>query len=94
MRLSEDRIYAISEKIAFELIKKRAVLTKHKVAQVAAWIEKPILADLAREEEIDAEVRRQLQTLTKCPPEGSFEYNAMFQKKKEEVARRKGYFLG
>jgi hypothetical protein len=54
-------------------------------------VEKPILDDLRREDEIDEEVKRELRNLTKCPPEGSFEYQAMFQKKKEEFARRRGY---
>ena len=34
---------------------------------------------------------RDLAKLAKCPPEGSFEYQAMFQKKKEEIARRRHY---
>ena len=93
MRLSEDRISAIAGKIAFELVKKRYIITAKNLRQVATWVEKPIIEDMAREEEIDAEARRILGTLTKCPPEGSFEYNAMLQKKKEEVARRRGYAL-
>lgn len=93
MRLSEDRINAIAHKIAFELVKKRYVQTTKKLLQVAAWVEKPILEDIAREEEIDEETRRILRTMTKCPPEGSFEYNALFQRKKEEVARRRAYEL-
>jgi hypothetical protein len=91
MRLSEDRINAIAYKIAFELVKKRYVKTTHKLNQVTAWIEKPIFEDLKHEDVIDDEVRRELGKLTKCPPEGSFEYNAMFQKKKEEIARRRNY---
>jgi hypothetical protein len=93
MRLSEDRISAIASKIAFELVKKRLITTTKNLRQVAAWVEKPILEDIVKEDEIDVEVRRILGTLTKCPPEGSFEYNAMFQKKKEEVAKRRGYAM-
>ena len=93
MRLSEDRISAIAYKIAFELVKKRYVKTTKKLAQVSAWVEKPILDDLRREEGIDEEVRRDLARLSTCPPEGSFEYQAMYQKKKEEIARRRGYAL-
>lgn len=91
MRLSEDRINAIAQKIAFELVKLRYIKTRRNLAQVAAWIEKPILQDLEQEDNIDDEVRRELRKLTKCPPEGSFEYQAMFQKKKEEIARRHNY---
>lgn len=91
MRLSEDRINAIAYKVAFELVKKRYVKTNHKLSQVTAWVEKPMIEDLKREDVIDEDVRRELAKLTKCPPEGSFEYQAMFQKKKEELARRRNY---
>lgn len=91
MRLSEDRISAIAYKIAFELIKKRYVKTTQKLSQVTAWVEKPIIDDLLREDSLDEDVRAELRKLTKCPPEGSFEYQAMFQKKKEELARRRSY---
>lgn len=93
MRLSEDRINAIAYKVAFELVKKRYVKSTHRLSQVTAWVEKPILDDLRREDDIDMDVRRDMQNLTKCPPEGSFEYQAMFQKKKEEIARRRGYSI-
>jgi hypothetical protein len=93
MRLSEDRIGAIAEKIAFNLVKKRMVVTKLRLAQVAAWIEKPILEDLKREEAIDREVAEYIRGLSKRPPEGSFEYNALFEKKKEEIARRRDFTI-
>jgi hypothetical protein len=91
MRLSEDRINAIAAKIAFELVRKRMVRTSRPLRQMTAWVEKPILDSLRQEDDIDREVREDLQRLSKCPPEGSFEYQAMFQKKKEEIAKRRGY---
>jgi hypothetical protein len=91
MRLSEDRISAIAYKIAFELVKKRHIVTTKRLAQVQTWVEKPIFDDLELEEVIEEEVRKHLAGLTKCPPEGSFEYQALFQKKKEEFARRHNY---
>lgn len=93
MRLSEDRIYAIAYKIAFRLVKKRMVVSKKNLSQVTAWVEKPILDDLSREDEIDKEVTAYLAGLSKRPPEGSFEYQAMFQKRKEEVARRRSFTI-
>lgn len=91
MRLSEDRINSIASKVAFQLVKKRMVLTEKKLNQVTAWVEKPMLDDLKREDEIDREVQQYIRGLQKKPPEGSFEYQALFQKKKEEVARRRGF---
>ena len=93
MRLSEDRANAIAAKIAFELVRKRLLMSTRPLRQVTAWVEKPILDYLHQEEEIDEEVRRDLARQTKCPPEGSFEYQALFQKKKEEIAKRHGYVI-
>ena len=93
MRLSEDRINSIANKIAFLLVKKRIVLTKKRLHQVAAWVEKPILENLEREVEIEREVSEYIHGLSKRPPEGSFEYQALFEKKKEEVARRRGFMV-
>ncbi len=93
MRLSEDRINTIAYKIAFQLVRKRIVITSKRLNQVTAWVEKPILEDLAREEEVDTEVKNYIHGLSKHPPEGSFEYQALFQKKKEEVARKRGFSI-
>ncbi len=91
MRLSEDRINSIATKIATLLIRKRFILTKKNLRQVTAWVEKPILDDLAREADIDAEVTDVIAAMPNHPPEGSFDYQALFQKKKEEIARRRDY---
>lgn len=91
MRLSEDRINSIAYKIAFELKKKRYVKPTHNVSQLTAWVERPILDNMLQEDKIDELVRQDMRKLTKCPPEGSFEYQAMFQKKKEEIAKRHNY---
>lgn len=91
MRLSEDRIASISRKIADRLVAAKALDTKATPGLLAAWIERPIMEYLQREDAIDDEVRRQIANLSKPPPEGSFDYEALFRKKKEEIARRRGY---
>ncbi len=91
MRLSEDRINAIAEKIARQLVKKRMIVTQRNLRQVTAWIEKPILEDLSREADIDEEVARYIKGLASPPPEGSFDYQALFQRKKEEISARRGF---
>lgn len=93
MRLSEDRINAIAYKVAFAVVKKRLVITQKNLSQVTAWVEKPILEDMRREVEIDAEVTEQLRKMSQAPPEGSFEYQALYEKKKEEMVRRRGYTI-
>lgn len=91
MRLSEDRVNAIAEKIAHALVKKRMIRTRRRLYQVTSWVERPMLEHFRAEDEIDALVRADLARLSKCPPEGSYEYNAMFEKKKEEIARRRNF---
>jgi hypothetical protein len=93
MRLSDDRILSIAQKIAFKLVRKRCISTRENLRQVAAWIEMPILEELAMEDEINEEVREFFAKMKTCPPIGSQEYSAMFQKKKEEVARKRNYKL-
>lgn len=93
MRLSEDRINAIAYKIAFELVKKRAVKTARNLRQVTTWVEKPMLEHFQMESRIDEEVRNQLSRMTTCPPEGSFAYQALYQRKKEELAAKYQYEL-
>jgi hypothetical protein len=91
MRLSEDRINSIAGAIAMQLVRRRMVITKQNLRQVAAWVEKPILEQLSREDDIDQTVTDYIKGLAKPPPEGSFDYQALFQKKKEEISRRRGF---
>ena len=93
MRLSEDRITAIAHKIAFELVKKRHARTSRRLSQVTAWVERPMLDHFRAEDELEEAIRRELASMSTCPPEGSFEYQALFQKKKEERARKLGIEL-
>jgi hypothetical protein len=93
MRLSEDRVSAIAYKIAFALVKKRFVKTTQNLRQVTAWVERPILDNLAAEARLDEDARAMLRKMSTCPPEGSFDWQALFQKKKEELAAKRQYEL-
>lgn len=94
MRLSEDRINAIAGKIAQQLLRKGMAKAKAGPRQLAAWIEKPIMEDLEREEQIDAEAAALIRGLSNPPPEGSMDYQILLRKKKEEISRRRGYTIG
>lgn len=93
MRLSEDRIDAIAQKVAHRLVKKGHVASKRPLRQVSAWVEKAMLDLLKMEDAIDQEVAAYIEGLSNKPPQGSFAYQALFQKKKEEVAARRGFRL-
>lgn len=99
MRLSEDKVRRIAERLHDEL-EQRGLLaykdprgTKAGVGRAARLKEiyEYIIDDLAREEEIDAEVERVLATYSR-DLKGT-ERDILFRKHKEEIARRKGYIL-
>ena len=91
MRLSEERINSIAEKIALKLRRKGMVTAKGSLTTLASWIEKPMIAHMALEDDIDEIIRHQIMNLKNAPPEGSYDYQALFRKKKDEMARRKGF---
>lgn len=99
MRLSEDKIRRIAERLHDELEQRGLVTYKDprgvtpamgRAARVKA-IYDFIVADLKIEEEIDAEVERILSTYSR-EIKGT-ERDILFRKHKEEVARKRGYIL-
>lgn len=99
MRLSEDKIRRIAERLHDELGQRNLLAYKDprgsrpgegRAARVKA-IYDFIVADLQQEEEIDAEVNRILDTYSR-ELKGT-ERDVLFRKHKEEVARKRGYIL-
>ncbi|MEN9937480.1 MAG: hypothetical protein RLZZ387_4059 [Chloroflexota bacterium] len=99
MRLSEDKIRRVAERLHDELAQRGMLAYKDpagtkagvgRAARVKAIYEF-IIADLAKEAEIDAEVDRILATYSR-ELKGT-ERDVLFRKHKEEVARKKGYVL-
>ena len=99
MRLSEDKVRRIAERLHDELEQSGLLVykdprgTKAGVGRAARVKEiyEYIVQDLAHEEEIDAEVERVLATYSR-DLKGT-ERDILFRKHKEEIARRKGYIL-
>src|SRR6185503_1965030 len=99
MRLTEDKIRRISERLHDELEQRGLLAYKDprgskpgtgRAARVKE-IYDFIVADLKKEEEIDAEVERILATYSR-DLKGT-ERDVLFRKHKEEVARKRGYIL-
>ena len=99
MRLSEDKIRRIAERLHDELEQRGMLAYKEpagvkqgvgRAARVKAIYEF-IVADLQKEAEIDAEVDRILATYSR-ELKGT-ERDVLFRKHKEEVARKRGYVL-
>ncbi|HMO59503.1 MAG TPA: DUF507 family protein [Roseiflexaceae bacterium] len=99
MRLSEDKVRRIAERLHDELAE-REMLEYREARGVRADIGRAarvkaiydfIIADLQQEEAIDAEVERILDTYSR-ELKGT-ERDVLFRKHKEEVARKRGYVL-
>jgi hypothetical protein len=99
MRLSEDKIRRVAERLHDELASRGVLAYQEapgtKPAQGRAARVKEIydfiVADLLVEAEIDAEVERILATYSR-EFKGT-ERDVMFRKHKEEVARKRGYVI-
>lgn len=99
MRLSEDKVRRIAERLHDELEQRGLLSYKDargskpgegraaRVKQVYDFI----IADLKQEEEIDAEVERVLATYSRAIQ--GMERDILFRKHKEEIARKRGYIL-
>jgi hypothetical protein len=99
MRLSEDKVRRIAERLHDELAERGVLAYKDargtkpgvgRAARVKA-IYDFIIADLLIEAEIDAEVDKVLASYSR-EIKGT-ERDVMFRKHKEEIARKRGYVL-
>ncbi|MEI7643417.1 MAG: hypothetical protein WCJ55_03815 [Chloroflexales bacterium] len=99
MRLSEDKVRRIAERLHDELEKRGMLAYKERAAAKRGegralrvkHIYTYIIEDLRREEEIDAEVEQILASYSR-DIKGT-ERDILFRKHKEDVARKKGYVL-
>lgn len=99
MRLTEDKVRRIAERLHDELAERGLLAYRDQPGQRSSdgralrvkAIYDAIVADLKIEEEIDAEVERILTTYSR-EIKGT-ERDILFRKHKEEVARKRGYIL-
>ena len=91
MRFSEERIQHLAKKMAASMVEQDAVDAKAGRANLASLIAQVIINDLQVEDQIDEEVRDRLSRQRNLPPQGTGEYEAMFDQMKREVAQKKGW---
>lgn len=95
MRLSEDKVRRLAERVVDELAERGLVEYTNPSAAARALRVKAvyavIIADLQAEEEIDAEVDRILGTYSRTLK--PIEQDVLRRKHKEEVARKRGFVL-
>lgn len=93
MRLSDDRIQSIATQIAEDLRKKGMVRYKGMPIRMATTIGRVITNDLKIEAEINAEAERRIEARKQKIERGSADWNSLFIKEKEELARRRNYIF-
>ncbi|PYN15759.1 MAG: hypothetical protein DME06_02630 [Candidatus Rokuibacteriota bacterium] len=88
MRMSRERIFYLADMIVKELGGSDAVTVKAP-DELRTEVMRALSDEAKLEETIDTEVRRTLSSYARPAPEGSREWEVMYQKTREEVLRRR-----
>jgi hypothetical protein len=88
MRMSRERIFYLADMIVKELGGSDAV-TVRAPDELRTEVMRALSDEAKLEETIDTEVRRTLSSYARPAPEGSREWEVMYQKTREEVLRRR-----
>jgi hypothetical protein len=88
MRMSRERIFYLADMIVKELGGSDAV-TVRAPDELRTEVMRALSDEAKLEETIDTEVRRTLSSYARPVPEGSREWEVMYQKTREEVLRRR-----
>ncbi len=93
MRLSEDRIEAVAKKIVKDLREAKIIRLKGMASRLETEIQRVMTEDLKIEDEINAEVERQIESMGRTIPYGSAEWDATFQQLKEKICQQRNYLI-
>jgi len=88
MRMSRERVFYLADMIVKELGGSDAVTVKAP-DELRTEVMRALSDEAKLEETIDTEVRRTLSSYARPAPEGSREWEVMYQKTREEVLRRR-----
>ena len=88
MRMSRERIFFLTDLIMKELENTPAVQVKQ-ADELRPEIMRALTAESKLEESIDSEVRKILGTYSRPVPEGSREWELLYQKTRDEVFKRR-----
>lgn len=93
MRLSDERIQYLAGEISEMLLKKKMIQYRSIKSTLKTLIARTIIKDLQIEDQIDEEVKEIIKSIKRDVPEGSAEWNSIFQQQKELLAKRLNYIL-
>ena len=88
MRMSRERIFHLTDLIVKELETSPAVQVKNH-DELRPEIMRALTEESKLEESIDGEVRKILGSYSRPMPEGSHEWEVLYQKTREEVFRKR-----
>ena len=88
MRMSRERIFHLADLIMKDLAAVPGVQVRAP-DDVRLEIVRGLTEEAKLEESVDTEVRRTLSSYSRPAPEGSHEWEVMYQKTREEVFRRR-----
>lgn len=88
MRMSRERIFYLADMIIKELGLTDGVTVKAP-DEIRSEVVRTLSDEAKLEETVDAEVRRTLASYSRPAPEGSHEWEVLYQKTREEVLRRR-----
>ena len=88
MRMSRERIFHLADRIVQELTGNPAVVVKAP-DDLRTEVIRVLTEESKLEESIDGEVRKILGTYARPAPEGSREWEVLYQKTREEVFRKR-----
>ena len=94
MMLSDDKILHLSHIIFKGLVEKKLINPVVEESKVRAEIKRSIILELKIGEEIDATVRKRLQSFSKKIFEGSPEWEILYKKYFREEERKRGRISG
>jgi uncharacterized protein len=88
MRMSRERIFHLTDLIVKELGASPAIHVKN-AEELRPEIMRALTEESKLEESIDGEVRKILGSYSRALPEGSREWEVLYQKTREEVFKRR-----
>ena len=92
-RMSRERLFALADRIVADLTTSEAVVIRTAQDKIQGLLRTEVFRVLEDEgkleESIDQEVRRVLSTYSRPVPEGSGEWEILYQKTRDEVQKRR-----
>ena len=90
MRLSDDKISHLTHVVLKDLLDKKAVAPLTEDSAIRREIKRVIVKELKLAESIDESIRKKLQSYSKKIPEGSPEWDLLYQRFFQEESAKKG----